>query len=411
MNKEFYIKNRKKLSDLLPDKSVAVLMAGHEICRSLDEAYDFSVNRSFYYFTGINEENDILLIVKENGKARSILFINPYDELKAKWVGRKLLRDEVIELSGVDAVRYIREFDEAILEYAKDGFEIHMDTTKCLFDEPYTPERYLEEKLNKEGIKVLNLRSKIVDIRMVKEPEELDEMRKAINLTRLGLEAVMKNLKAGLYEYQVESYFDQSIKFNGCSDFAFKTIAASGKNACVLHYHTNDSLIPENSLMLFDLGAEYNLYKSDISRTYPVSGKFSPKQKQIYEIVLNAQKEAFNAMKPGVTIKELNQVVINFYAKELKKIGLIKDDSEVTKYYFHSVSHHIGLDTHDISGRDLPLKAGSVISNEPGLYIPEFEIGIRIEDDVLITENGAEWLSKEIIKEVNDIENFMANNK
>jgi Xaa-Pro aminopeptidase len=166
-------------------------------------------------------------------------------------------------------------------------------------------------------------------------------------------------------------------------------------------------MLKDGDLMLFDLGAEYKLYKSDISRTYPVNGKFSPRQRQIYNIVLRAQQLAFEAMKPGVTIKELNQVVIKYYASALKEIGLIKEDSEVSKYYYHSVSHHIGLDTHDICVRDLPLKAGSVISNEPGLYILEEGIGIRIEDDVYITENGAEWLSKEIIKDPDEIEKYM----
>lgn len=407
MNKEFFKNNRLKLASMLPDKSVALFHAGKQICKSLDEAYEFDINRSFYYFSGVIEEKDILLILKENNKVRSIMFINPYDELEAKWVGRKLFRDEIIELSGVDTTRYISEFDKVIMEYAKDGYEIYMDTTKCLFAEPYTEERYLEEKLNKENVKVNNLRPFIANMRMVKQPEEIEEMEKAIHLTNLGLQNVMKNLSKCKAENEAEAYFDFSIKFNGATGHAFKTICASGKNGCVLHYSKNNSKIEDGSLVLFDLGAEYNLYKSDISRTYPANGKFSPRQKQIYNIVLKAQQLAFDAMKPGVTIKELNQVVINYYAKALKEIGLIKEDSEVSKYYFHSVSHHIGLDTHDISGRDLPLKAGSVISNEPGLYILEEGIGIRIEDDVYITENGAKWLSKEIIKDPDEIEKYM----
>jgi len=409
MNKEFFINNRKKLSNEMPNKSIAVFFAGKDICESLDEAYPFTINRTFYYFTGIDEQNDILMIVKEHDKARSILFINPYDEIEAKWVGRKLLRDEALEISGCDATRYIKEFMDVALDYAKDGFEIYADTTKCLFDEPYTEERRFEDKMNKENIKVTNIHGLVARLRTTKEPCEIEEMKKAIHITNLGLQKVMKGLKAGLYEYQAESIFDGEIKYNGAFRKAFTTIAASGENGCILHYHANNSLMHDGDLVLFDLGAEYNLYKSDISRTYPVNGKFSPRQKEIYSIVLEAQKKVLAAAKPGMTIKELNQIVLDHYAKELKRIGLIKNDDEVKKYYFHSVSHHLGLDTHDISGRDMPLTVGSVITDEPGLYIPEEKIGIRIEDDILITENGAICLSQEIIKEIDDIEKFMNN--
>ena len=407
MNKEFFIKNRHKLSKEMPNKSIAVFFAGKDICTSLDESYPFSINRTFYYFTGINEQNDILLIVKENDKARSIIFINPYDEIEAKWMGRKLSRDEALEISGCDTTRYIKEFEQVALDYAKDGYEIYADTTKCLFEEPYTEERRFEDKMNKENVKVTNIHGLVAKLRTSKEPEEIEEMKKAIHNTNLGLQKVMKSLKGGMYEYQAESIFDGEIKYNGSFKTAFTTIAASGENGCVLHYHANNSKMNDGDLVLFDLGAEYNLYKSDISRTYPVNGKFSPRQREIYSIVLEAQKKVFNAIKPGITIKELNQIVLDHYAKELKRIGLIKNDDEVKKYYFHSVSHHLGLDTHDISGRDMPLTVGSVITDEPGLYIPEEQIGIRIEDDVLVTENGGVWLSKEIIKEIDDIEKFM----
>ncbi len=163
-------------------------------------------------------------------------------------------------------------------------------------------------------------------------------------------------------------------------------------------------------LVLFDLGAHYNMYCADISRTFPVSGKFSLRQKEIYEIVLGGQEEVFKAAKPGVTTRELNQILLQYFAKELKRIGLIQEDKEVSKYYYHGVSHHIGLECHDLC-EYIPLQAGSIISNEPGLYIAEENIGIRIEDDVLITETGCENLSKNIIKTVEEIEAFIAKGK
>ena len=173
-----------------------------------------------------------------------------------------------------------------------------------------------------------------------------------------------------------------------------------------MHYSKNDSLAKNDDLILFDLGASCNMYCADISRTFPISGKFSERQKLLYNIVLGAQKKVLATARPGLTTRDLNNVVIEYYAEELKKIGLIKDTSEVSKYYYHGVSHHIGLEVHDLSVIE-PLKAGEIISNEPGLYIKEEGIGIRIEDDILITENGAICLSQEILKEVDDIEKFI----
>lgn len=407
MDKNFFIKTRARVGEMMPDKSVLIMFAGKEICSSEDEAYSFIVNRNFYYLTGLNEENDVVMLVKENNKTRSVIFINPYDEYVAKWFGRKMLPNEVTERSGIEAIRYITEFESALNGYIADGFEVMMDTTKCLFDEPYGEIRRLEDKLNKKGIAVSNAHNIMVKARNAKFPEEIEEIRKAIHITNLGIQKMMKEAKEGMYEYQVESFFDQQIKYNGASGFAFPTICAAGKNACVLHYRANNSIIGKNELLLCDLGAEFELYKSDITRTFPVSGKFTPKQRMVYDIVLKGQKLIFETAKPGLSPRDLNMVLRKYYCVELKKIGLITKDEELDKYYFHGVSHNIGLDTHDIASREEKLVPGSIISNEPGLYIPEWEIGIRIEDDVLITEDGCENLSVEIIKDPDEIEAFM----
>ena len=208
------------------------------------------------------------------------------------------------------------------------------------------------------------------------------------------------------YEYQLESYFDQAIKYHGGTGYAFPTIAASGGNATCLHYQENTDIAKNGDLILFDLGSSLNMYCADISRTFPVNGKFSERQKQIYNIVLGAQQHALNYTKPGITTKELNQKVIEYYAVELKKIGLINEDKEVIKYYYHGVSHHLGLDCHDLC-EYTPLEVGAIITCEPGLYIAEENIGIRIEDDILITEDGYINLSSQIIKTVEDIESYL----
>ena len=404
MNKEFYIKSRERVANLLPDNSALILFAGKDIRESEDQSYEFCVNRNFYYLTGINEQNDILVMLKKDGKVETILFINEYDELFAKWNGRKMFPEEVVILSGIENIRYLKAFNDFLNEI-KDSYSLYLDVKPNLFDEPLGQEQKLVKEFN---LNVNDCHDLIAKCRMVKQPEEIDEIKKAIHVTWQGIKALMDNIKPGLYEYQVESYFDQQIKFNGASGIAFKTIAASGVNGCVLHYHTNNTMINDNELVLFDLGAEYDLYKSDITRTIPANGKFTERQKLIYNIVLNGQKLVFSHIKPGITTKELNQILIDYYKVELKKIGLIEKDEDVFKYYFHGVSHHLGLDTHDVALREEPLTAGCIITVEPGLYILEEGIGIRIEDDALVTEDGVINLSSEIIKEISDIENYMA---
>ena len=401
MDKNFYIGRREKVANLLPNKSMMILFAGKDVCESEDQSYEFCINRNFYYLTGINEQNDIFVMVKDED-VKNIIFINRYDELFAKWNGRKMFDHEVLELSGITDIRYIDEFKQ-FLDENKEKYQLYMDIKPNLFAEPLGESQKLLPKLEN----VLDCHGLIATCRMEKTAEEVEEIKHAISITKKGIDALMQNIKPGLYEYQVESYFDQQIKFNNASGIAFKTIAASGANGCILHYHTNNTMIKDNELVLFDLGAEYNLYKSDITRTIPANGKFTERQKLIYNTVLNGQKLVFQHIKPGITTRELNQILIDYYKVELKNIGLIENEEDVKKYYFHGVSHHLGLDTHDVTNGITPLTPGCIITVEPGLYIAEEGIGIRIEDDALVTEDGCINLSKEIIKEVSDIENYM----
>ncbi len=222
---------------------------------------------------------------------------------------------------------------------------------------------------------------------------------------------MMKHAKPGMMEYEIEAYYDFVLRKNGVKDKAFQTIAASGMNGTVLHYMNNSKRTEENDLILIDAGAQWGYYSGDISRTFPVSGKFTPLQKTVYNIVLKGQQLIIDNIKPGVMYPELNEMLKEYYFDELKKLGLVKTKEEVFNYYFHGVSHFIGAETHDVGDRSQSLKPGMVISVEPGLYIEEWGIGIRIEDDALVTENGCEILTKNMIKTVEDIERFMAENK
>ena len=234
-------------------------------------------------------------------------------------------------------------------------------------------------------------------------------MRKAISITIEGVKELMKNSKEGIREYELEAYFDFVCKKNGVKDFAFKTIAAAGKNATILHYVTNDSKLKDGDLILFDLGAQYKYYNGDISRTFPINGKFTERQKEVYNSVLYVNQRIIEEMKPGVKFLELNSLAKSLIAKECIKLGLIENEKDVDKYYYHSIGHSLGLDTHDVElrNRDVILEAGMVYTVEPGIYIEEEGIGIRIEDDILITEDGNEVLTKDMIKTIDEIEEFM----
>ncbi len=403
LNKEEFILHRNKITKNMPNDSVLVLFA------KTPSEFKEAPNKNFYYATGIKECDDICFIVKENDVITTKILIQKYDEFKAKWVGTSLNSEEVLEISGCDIVDYIDNFYSVLEEYINLGYLIYFDFEDVNHKSYAKSELdglvlYLKEKY--PYIKIENGRKHLKNARTIKTEAEIEEIKKAIEQTRLGIESLMKNSKPGLYEYQLESYFDKEIKYYGADGYAFNTIAASGKNATCLHYSTNNSIINDGDLILFDLGSTNNHYCADISRTFPASGKFTSRQKELYNIVLNCQKKVFESIKPGLTTKDLNNIVIDYYKVELKRIGLIKDDSEVRKYYFHGVSHHLGLDCHDLCDYT-PLEAGCVISNEPGLYIPQENIGIRIEDDVLVTKDGCVNLSSSIIKEIDDIENFM----
>ena len=408
MDKNLFIKNRKKLFSLMDDESILITFSRRLVEESITND-KYNVNRNYYYLCGVFEYENIVMLVKTNNKCLEMMFINPYDDFKAKWVGAPLSKEEITNISGIKDVRYLDSFEGTLYNLLCNINNVYVDIEPKGLKKAIGEDELFVKEL-KERIPYINIKNgrKLFETaRTVKDPLEIEEMEKAIEITNKGILNILDHMGEA-YEYQLESYFDQSIKFNGATGYAFATIVASGKNSCCLHYQDNNSYAKNGDLILFDLGCSLNLYCSDISRTFPVSGKFTERQKQIYNIVLNGQQLVFDNAKPGVTTRMLNNILIEYYQKELKKIGLIKEGTreEVLNYYYHGVSHHIGIDCHDLCDYG-PLKPGCVISNEPGLYIKEENIGIRIEDDILITENGARWLSPQIIKTVDDIENYL----
>lgn len=407
MRKEFYKSNRNKLINKINDNSIILLFAGKAPKKTADENYQFTPNRNFYYLTGIDEEDHILLLSKINGVVKEILFIKEVDEVREKWEGKTIRKEEVYDICEIEDVQYLSNFNGIIEKELlnSESLNIYLDLEKDNFSY-----KFLDEIKNKYfNISIKNVFSIIAELRLVKSEDEINRIRKAIGITIEGVKELMKNSKEGIKEYELEAYFDFVCKKNGVKDFAFKTIAASGKNATVLHYVANDSKLKSGDLILFDLGAQYKYYNGDISRTFPVNGKFTERQKEVYNSVLYVNQRIIEEMKPGVKFLELNLLAKDLIAEECIKLGIIKNKEEVGKYYYHSIGHSLGLDTHDVElrNRNVTFEAGMVYTVEPGIYIEEEGIGIRIEDDILITEDGNEVLTKDMIKTIDEIEEFM----
>ena len=407
---------RDNLLDKIKDNSIVILFAGKAIQKTGDQTYPFTPNRNFYYLTGIKEEDHILVMTKINGVKSSKLYIKDIDLEMEKWVGKSIRKEEAEEIAAVDEVKFKSQFDGDIhgMITMKEEINLYLDLERMSANREGTiSHRFANEITTKyQQVRINNVYSKIGELRLKKSQEEVDKIKKAIEITKSGIEKLMSEARVGMKEYELEAYFDFNCKVKGATGLAFTTIAAAGENATTLHYVDNNCELKENDLILFDLGAEYNCYNADISRTFPVNGKFTERQKEVYNAVLRVNEEIINLIKPGMKYKDVNEKATELIAEECIKLGLIKDKSEVRKYYYHSIGHSLGMDTHDIETphRDIIFEPGVVFTVEPGIYIAEEGIGIRIEDDILVTEDGVINLSSDIIKTVEEIENFMSKN-
>jgi Xaa-Pro aminopeptidase len=402
---------RRKLFYSMDDKSVMVLFSGVAPYKSRDEKYQFTPNKNFLYLTGLDKEKMILVVQKNGEKITETLYIEKDDPQLAKWMGHKMSVEEAKEISGIEDIKYYENFENDLGRIMSQKYEkVYLDLEKQGWDDPITTlplELVKDLRVKYPSIRIKNIYHQIAELRTIKDKKEIENIKRAITITKNGIYNMVKHMKPGMRENEIEAFFDFVLKQNGVKDYAFKTIAASGKNAAILHYEENNAETKDGDMILFDLGAQWNNYSADISRTFPLNGKFSERQKDVYNVVLETMKEVEKNAKPGVSMKELHEISKKKLAEGAIKLGLIDKEEDIFEYYFHSIGHFMGMDTHDVGARDAVLKPGMVITNEPGLYIPEENIGIRIEDDLLITEDGCENLSKDIIKEIDEIENFM----
>ena len=410
---------RKKVFDQMKDNSVAIFFSGVSKVASEDEYLPFVANKNFFYLTNIKQEHSALMLIKGIGERRTYLFIDPYSELKEKWTGKRLTTDNAMALSDIKNI-YTTDNFETMLKLALTNENNQYGNIDCVYLDLTSPEQKLKDgffmndlslklKLDYSDKEIVDIYPIMKDLRMVKSPFEIECLIKAIEKTNGGIANLINKLSPGLVEHELADLFEMYGRAHDRAPLAFSTIIAGGKNATCLHYpyEQQNDVIKNDDLVLFDLGYSYNGYSADISRTFPVSGKFNDLQRKVYEAVLNCNKSVIAMARPGLAIKDLQEHATEFLRKECIRLNLMDPSDDIRNYYYHNVSHHLGLDTHDIATRETPLTNGCVITVEPGLYFAKYGIGVRIEDDVLITLDGAVVLSKNIVKEIDEIERLM----
>jgi len=424
LSKEFHKGRREALRALMPEGSVAVFFSSPVRNRSNDVDYEYHQNPDFYYLTGLNEPNAVLIIFKETQKVadgnKEMIFVQDRNPDNEVWTGRRLGTTGVERQLDIQPALVNAEFLTTAIEFSKFkkvyNSRILNDTRDDTGNKSdlYDMVQFYQKKTERASPDVAGLEMMMASLREIKLKEELDLMRKAISMTCEAQKELMKALEPGMTEYQSEAIIEFFFKANGGEDVGFPSILGSGENSCILHYTTNRKHLNNTDLQVADIGAEYHGYTADVTRTIPVKGTFSPEQKIIYNIVLDAQDAGIKQCLKGKPFMAPHYAAVEVVQNRLLYLGIIKEPGEYRKYFMHGTSHYLGLDVHD-SGLYGDLKANNVITVEPGIYIPEgspcdpkwWNIGVRIEDDVLITEGQPEVLSISAPRKAEEIEALM----
>ncbi|MFN8260994.1 MAG: aminopeptidase P family protein [Chitinophagales bacterium] len=422
INSQLFIDNRKKFVQELPPNSMAIILASDEMPRSADQAFVFRQNPDLFWLSGIDQEKTALIIYPDcpNPLYREALFLRKTNEVIAVWEGHKYTMPEARETSGIQQIFWEESFEPALkslMTYCDRVFINLNENDRSDNVVPYKDIRFANElKYNYPAHEIKRLGPIMAKLRSVKHPVEIELMQRACNITRDAFKRVLKFVKPGVMEYEVEAeVIHEFIRQRG-NGHAYTPIIASGYNACVLHYIENNRVCNDGDLLLMDFGAEYANYAADLTRTIPVNGRFTQRQKDVYNAVLRVMKQAKTMLKPGAILADYNKEVGNIMESELIGLGLLDKDKVANqdpanplykKYFMHGTSHFLGIDVHDIGNRYAPMQVGNVFTCEPGIYIPEEKLGIRIENDILITQDGIVDLMADIPIEVEEIEDLM----
>ncbi|MNB64672.1 Xaa-Pro aminopeptidase [compost metagenome] len=433
MTQQEYLRRRQALLANMQPGSAALIFAAPEATRSNDSEYPYRQSSDFWYFTGFNEPEAVLVLIKSDDTHNHSVLFNRVRDLTAEiWFGRRLGQDAAPEKLGVERALAFSEIDEQLYQLLN-GLDM---VYHAQGEYKYADELVFTalDKLRKGSRQNLSAPASITDwrplvheMRLFKSPEELDVMRRAGEISALAHTRAMEKCRPGMFEYQLEGEILHEFNRHGARFPSYNTIVGGGENGCILHYTENESELRDGDLVLIDAGCEYRGYAGDITRTFPVNGQFSPAQRAVYDIVLESLETALTLFRPGTSIQEVTGSVIRIMVNGLVKLGILKGDLEELiadnahrAFFMHGLSHWLGLDVHDVGGygadRSRTLEPGMVLTVEPGLYIaPDADvpaeyrgIGIRIEDDIVITESGNENLTASVVKKADEIEALMA---
>ena len=423
IDSKLFVKNRSNFMAQMKANSLAVFNSNDIYPISADSTMPFQQHRDIYYLSGVDQEESILVMFPDcpNKKHREILFLKETNDHIAIWEGEKLTKKRAFEVSGIKTVYWLQDLKKVLAELMAQSDTVHINTNehyRASIETETREDRFTKWLLNTYPAHKVEKSNPILQrLRSIKDPIELDLLQKACNITEKGMRRVLKFIKPGVAEYEIEAEFIHEFLRNRSKGFAYTPIIASGNNANVLHYIENNQICNDGDLILLDVGAEYANYSSDMTRTIPVNGRYSKRQKKVYNAVNNVKINATNMLIPGTNWADYHKEVGKLMTSELLGLGLL-DKADVQnedpnwpaykKYFMHGTSHHMGLDTHDYGLLWEPMKTNMVFTVEPGIYIPEEGFGIRLEDDVVIQEKGAPLnLMKNIPIAIEEIEDIM----
>lgn len=420
---EFFVRNRAHLAAKMKPNSVLIIHANDIMPTNADGVLPWRQNNDLFYLTGVDQEETVIVIYPDSHVEvdREILFVRETSEHIAIWEGEKLTKERAIEVSGVKNVQWVDGFEAAFHRLAPQVENIYLLTNE------YIRASKIVETRNRRFINLVQAEYPLhrleraapllQELRVIKDKEEIKFLQKAIDITEAGFRRVLKFLKPGVGEWEVEAEYLHEFVKNRSRGFAYIPILGSGKNACVLHYVENKDICQDGEMILMDVAAEYGNWNADMTRTVPVNGKFTPRQRDVYNAVLRVVRASNEILRPGILLLDYQKQVIEIMEKELIGLGLVdaeeaakQDDTKplVKKYFMHGCSHHLGLDVHDVHPPNYPVEVGMVFTIEPGIYIREENLGIRLEDDVIIGETENINMFKNIPIEVAEIEALMA---
>lgn len=422
IDKQLFIDNRQRFIDGLVPLSIAVFNSNDVMPTSADGTMPFKQATDIFHLSGIDQEESLMVLFPNarDEKHREILFLKETNEHIAVWEGAKLTKEQAAEVSGIKTVYWLGKFETIFNQLMTEASHVYLNSNehnRAKIEVETRDARFNKWCMNKYPLHKYRRSAPIMHtIRAVKSQTEIDLIQKACDITEAGFRRVLKFIKPGVMEYEIEAELAHEFLRSRSTGFAYTPIVGSGPNACVLHYIENNAQCKDGDVILMDIGAEYANYDSDMTRSVPVNGRYSDRQKQVYNSVLRVMNKAMDMLRPGTMLTEYHAEVGKMMESELLALRLI-DTNDIKnqdpdwpaykKYFMHGTSHHLGLDTHDLGWYDRPIEKGMVFTCEPGIYIPEEGLGIRIEDDLVVTDDAPFNLMRNIPKEIEEIEEIM----